>query len=192
MDTPTTFRTKRMLSLPHVMAKRRWITSGTLFRTSRKPHREQIIAALAVLSGVLSTLSMSLWPREGYGFWLGPGLLFGLFFLLPWCRFCQISWAITAATVFLSPIGFAAAVYLVLRCDPCSLMGGLAGSVITFAPLLLEPDRRIRQAVTAALVCGSGVGFFLSMSCLAVIGGVAVWQIAVAYCLRQALKMDDR
>jgi hypothetical protein len=60
-----------------------------------------------------------------------------------------------------------------------------------FAPIFVQCHARVRCALIAALSVGALLGLVLIAPCVALIGGVAVWQIAVAYCLSTALQVDD-
>lgn len=144
------------------------------------------IYSLAVVSGILSNIAVWQLDRPCI-FYFAPGVLFGLLVLLPWCGFCQVSWGQTVATVCLAPLGYAAAVCI--HHSAFSIFAGLVGGSITFAPLLLKSHPRVRGSVYAGLAVGWVLG--APMQVYALVGGVLVWQVAVGYCLSQALMVDD-
>ncbi len=154
-----------------------------------RPRRSGFVLGGAIVSGGLSTLA--LYSQHDLGFWLGPGLLFGLLVLLPWCRFCAIGWGDTLAAVGLAPLGYLVAVYLTYHYTGFTLFAGLAGSVIMFLPLLVRSHPRVRCAVATALGVGWSLGLVLAVPFVAYFGGVAVWQICVAYCLCSALEPPE-
>jgi len=163
--------------------------NGFFVRDITKPHRVTVItvlAALTVLSGALSTCSLWFQPA---GFWLGPGVIFGLLVLLPWCRACQVPWSQTWAIVWLSPCGYAAAVYVF--CLGWFPVAGLVACAITFAPLANGCHPRVRSAAMTATLVGCLAGWLFMVWFLAAFGGVALWQIAVGWCLCKALRADD-
>jgi len=151
------------------------------------PWRAQALVRLSCLSGFLSTIF--LWSMSEYVFWFGPGVVFGLCVMLPWCIWCKVSRLQTFATVVLAPLGYAAAVYLTTLGVP--LFAGLAGCTIAFGHLMFAGHSRIRSAVFWAGVVGWLFGVLFVMPLLAFIGAIAAWQIAVAVCLSNALRIDD-
>jgi hypothetical protein len=153
-----------------------------------KPNRAGTIVSLSIVSGVLSTFA-AVEMNHGYVFYLGPGILFGLIVLLPWCWWCQIGGWQTLATVCLAPLGYAAAVQMVLSMVPFCLLAGLVGSAVTFTPILLAAHPNIRFYVIVAVGVGWIVG--IAVPILFCIGGVLIWQVCVAYCLSQALAIDE-
>jgi hypothetical protein len=187
MGTPHTFRKIALLDLPRFDASgspsadaapdiaRRWAAAA--------------IVCASVLAGALS--NVAIWQAKAYVFYLGPGVFFGLMVLLPWCRWCGISWGQTLAAVGLTPIAHAVAVHLTLTYSVYSLAAPFVGCLIMFAPIVVQCHARVRCAITAALSVGWVLGVVLIAPCLALIGGVAAWQIAVAYCLSTALQVDD-
>jgi len=180
---------RTLLDLPRFIELARYYADAVPSIAS--PDHSGSIAGLAIFSGLLSTVAT--WQvNHPYVFYLGPGIFFGLLVLLPWCRACGISWWQTLLTVCLSPVGYAAAVGLVLSQTGYTLAAGLAGCAITFAPLFVGTHPRIRASLIRAMFVGGLVGIPISFLCLAMVGGVAVWQVAVAWCLCAAFDSGER
>ncbi len=188
MGTPHTFRKIALLDLP------RFDASGSPSvdiapDVARRCLAPTIVCA-SLLAGVLSNVAA--WQiNSPYVFYLGPGLLFGSMVLLPWCRFCDVSWGQTLAAVGLAPIASAATAYLMRTNTLYALAAPFIGCAIMFAPIFVQCHPRVRCALIAALSVGSFLGLVLIAPCVALVGGVAAWQIAVAYCLSTALQVDD-
>lgn len=143
---------------------------------------------MALFSGALSTVAA--WQLNNLPlFYLGPGTLFGLLVLLPWCRSCGVSWLQTLAAAGLAPLGYAAAVALTLNFSIYSLAAGLVGSAIMFAPILVRCHRRARLALLNAGAAGATLGMVVPV--FALVGGIAAWQMAVACCLSRALVVEE-
>ncbi len=148
------------------------------------------VVGMSVLSGMLSTVAA--WQvSESYVFYLGPGVFFGILVLLPWCRFCRISWPQTLTAVALAPIGYLTAAHLTLAGNIYSLTASLLGCVIMFCPIFLRCHPRIRYALIVAVGVGWLIGVMLVVPYLALLGGIAAWQVAVAYCMSTALHVED-
>jgi hypothetical protein len=188
MGTPHTFRKSTLLDLPRFDAS--GSPSADVVPDIARRWQAPTIVGASVLAGVLSTVAT--WQvNEPYVFYLGPGVLFGALVLLPWCRCCDIPWGQTLAAVGLAPLASAATAYLLLAYTVYSLAAPLLGCTIMFAPIFVQCHARVRCALIAALSVGALLGLVLIAPCVALIGGVAVWQIAVAYCLSTALEVDD-
>lgn len=95
------------------------------------------------------------------------------------------------AAVGLAPLGYAAAVYLTINFNGFTLFAGLAGSAIMLVPLMVRGHPRVRSEVWIALGAGWWVGWVSAVPILACLGGVALWQICVAYSLSTALEKED-
>jgi len=152
-------------------------------RTRRDGH----VVTLSVISGLLSTVL--LWSESSFTLWLGPGIVFGLFVMLPWCLWCRLPWQQTVASLVLAPAGYMAAVYVAVAEAP--MLAGLVGSTILFAPLIFFCHARIRSALCSAGAAGWLLGILCAIPYLAYFGGIACWQIGVAVFLSSALHVDD-
>jgi hypothetical protein len=188
MEKQYSFRKSTLLHLP------RFDASGSpsvvvvpdIARRSQAP----AIVWASVLAGALSTVAV--WQVNiPHVFYLGPGVIFGCMVLMLWCRLCRISWGQTLAAVGLAPVAFAAVVYLTLRFDVFTLAAPLVGCAIMFAPIFARCHPRVRYSLFITMGVGWLLGLMLIAPCVALIGGVAVWQIAVAYCMSTALHVDD-
>jgi hypothetical protein len=189
MATPHTFHRIALLHLPRFDAS--GSPSADIVPDVARRWAAPTIVSVSVLAGALSNVAA--WRvNDPCVFYLGPGVFFGVMVLLPWCRYCGISWGQTLAAVVLAPIAHAAAVLLMLTYSAYSLAAPLVGCALMFAPIFVQCHARVRCALIAALSVGWVLGVALIAPCLALIGGVAGWQIAVAYCLSTALQVDDK
>jgi hypothetical protein len=140
------------------------------------------------MSGLAS--NVWLWTYDPIAVWFGPGLLFGLLVMLPWCHWCEISGWKTAATVALAPVGYAAAVYAYFHA--WWFFSGLIGCTICFAGVLAGGHSRVRAAAWMAGLMGWWAGAAMIFPFMPFVGGVAFWQVAVAACLSTALRIEKR
>src|SRR3989442_1529016 len=122
MSLSENIRKRTLLDLP------RFVESMVYFDDAvpsvARPNRAAIINGLAIFSGLLSTIAT--WQvNHSFVFYLAPGIFFGVLVLLPWCMCCRISWWQTVLAVCLAPVGYAAAVHLVVIGTAFALFSGL-------------------------------------------------------------------
>lgn len=155
-------------------------------------HEPKAIVGAAIFSGALSMVAACQLNNPAVSY-VGPGLLFGLLVLVPWYRSCGISWPQTLAAGGLAPCGYAVAVHLACSGSAGLLASGAVVCALMFAPLVVRCHPRVRAALIGAFFVGAMFGMVLAaLPILALLGGIAAWQIAVAYCLSAALWVEER
>jgi hypothetical protein len=152
-----------------------------------RPGRANCLAWLAALSGVLSTAAIWCGGMKSGIFCFGPGVLFGLLVMLPWCWWCRLPWWKTLLIVVLSPLGYAAAVFVLIP-----FVSALVGSTILLAPVMYFGHRRICDTAFNAWVAGFFLGFLFIFPFTAYAGAILIWQVGVASFLANALSIDER
>jgi hypothetical protein len=139
------------------------------------------VIAGAVMSGLNALLPL-------YSLF-APGLLFGLAFVMPWCRLGGVSRRLTGVTVALAPVGYLVAGLCYCTNEHC-WWAALAGTETMLIPVILFGPMPIRAGAVAGCLVGGllGAAFIELRLCLhsfswiipGVVAGVAVWQIGVA------------
>jgi hypothetical protein len=103
------------------------------------------------LSGTVSTAL--LWTGE-FGFNWGPGFVFAILVLLPWCCATRVHAGLTVLALILAPIGYHAAVLTLLAGPYGMFTSGAVGSAIMLLPILLGGSTEARRAAGLAIVVG--------------------------------------
>jgi hypothetical protein len=149
------------------------------------------IVAWALMSGVLSGISVFC---GNFGLFGGPGFLFGVLVLLPFCQSMNTSVTCRVLSVFGSLVGYLAALVLYLATERLDFLGGAVGAVIAVSPLLTDARFRVSFGLIYVVVAGALAGYLGVLMLeylpatdfwlpLKMTGAMVIWQVSVALAL---------